>query len=70
MSGGVLVGNGIIVSTDSFTEQNVRIVPPTSSSPRFIRGHVAGVATFLELDGTLWADGIVLDFVLPLPNDA
>ena len=70
MSAGVLIGNGIIVSTDSFTEQNVQVVAPTSSSPRIIRGHVAGVATFLELDGTFWADGIVLDFVLPLPNDA
>ncbi len=70
MSGGTLVGNGIIVSTDSFTEQNVQVVAATSSSPRIIRGHVAGVATFFDVNGDFWADGIVLDFVLPLPNDA
>jgi hypothetical protein len=70
ISGGALTGDGIIVSTDSFTEQNVQVIAATASRPRFIRGHVAAVATFLELDGTLWADGIILDFVLPLPNDA
>lgn len=72
MSGGALVGSGIVESTDAsgITEHDVQVIPATATSPRIIRGHVAGVMLFTDVDGTTFGDGVVLDFVLPLPNDA
>ncbi len=72
MSGGALVGNGVVESTDAsgITEHNVQVIPATATSPRIIRGHVAGVMLFTDVGGPTFGDGVSLDFVLPLPNDA
>jgi hypothetical protein len=71
ISGGALVGDGTIIATDlsGITEANVQATPPTTTTPGRIHGHVAGVATFIDLDGNVFGNGIVLDFDVPLFDD-